>query len=66
MQAPEEIELIWAKGSPGQNEALRLREEEGLSYKQVGIRMGITRQRAMILAQKARGWRKIRIARSAR
>ena len=41
------------KGSARQREAARLYDEEGLSYEQVGIRLGgITRQRATQLVEK--------------
>ena len=65
MQAPQNIELIWAKSSPRQMKAVSLRDE-GLSYRKIGIEMGITRQRAMELEQKGRDFLKEQIARSAR
>ena len=43
------------KGSHRQREAVRLYDEEGLSYEQVGIRLGgISRQRATQLVEKGR------------
>ena len=45
--------------------AVSLRDE-GLSYRKIGIEMGITRQRAMELEQKGRDFLKEQIARSAR
>ena len=48
----------WEPGSPRQVEAARLRDDVGLSYREIGIRLGgISRQRA---EQLVRGGRRFR------
>jgi hypothetical protein len=53
-----EMASAWEPGSPRQVEAARLRDDVGLSYREIGIRLGgISRQRA---EQLVRGGRRFR------
>ena len=58
MQSIEEIERAWTVGSPRQVEAARLRDDEGLYYREIGVRLGgITKQRAQQLVELGRRFR---------